>query len=67
MQVFKNFSAPTKAMSGRPAYSPVLHQIKSEIATVAISDEGEFIEGMYKTNERIKQIYWRIRVNKTSR
>src|SRR6218665_3030358 len=33
----ENFSAPTKATSRRPAYSPALYQIKSAIAKLLVS------------------------------
>src|SRR6218665_1123130 len=33
----ENFSAPTKATSGRPAYSPALYQIQSAIAKLLVS------------------------------
>src|SRR6218665_28441 len=33
----ENFSAPTKATSGRPAYSPALYQILSAIAKLLVS------------------------------
>src|SRR6218665_3545691 len=33
----ENFSAPTKATSGRPTYSPALYQIQSEIAKLLVS------------------------------
>jgi len=37
MYISENFSAPTKATSGRPAYSPALYQIKFTIAKLLIS------------------------------
>src|SRR6218665_1656139 len=35
--MYENFSAPTKATSGRPPYSPALYQIKSAIAKLLVS------------------------------
>src|SRR6218665_1339262 len=37
MYISGNFSAPTKATSGRPAYSPALYQIQSAIAKLLVS------------------------------
>jgi len=37
MEISVNFSAPTKATSGRPAYSPALYQIQSAIAKLLVS------------------------------
>src|SRR6218665_3986404 len=37
MQNSENFSSPTKATSGRPAYSPALYQIQSAIAKLLVS------------------------------
>src|SRR6218665_1045892 len=37
MSYSENISAPTKATSGRPAYSTALYQIKSAIAKLLIS------------------------------
>jgi len=48
MQISENFSAPTKATSGRPAYSPVLFQIKSAIANLLVSLPGQN-QGQAKT------------------
>src|SRR6218665_1302180 len=37
MEISVNFSAPTKATSGIPAYSPALYQIQSAIAKLLVS------------------------------
>src|SRR6218665_1019726 len=37
----KLFSSPTKAASGRPAYSPAFYQIKSAIARLLVSVPGQ--------------------------
>src|SRR6218665_651193 len=37
MQISENFTAPTKATSGRPAYSPAIYQIQSAIAKLRVS------------------------------
>jgi len=37
MYISGNFSAPTKATSGIPAYWPALYQIKSTIAKLLVS------------------------------
>src|SRR6218665_2537399 len=47
MQISENFSAPTKATSGRPSYSPALYQIKSAIVSIrfgARSKSGKLAE-----------------------
>src|SRR6218665_609946 len=41
MENSENFSAPTKATSGRPGYSPVLYQIQSAIAKLLVSFPGQ--------------------------
>src|SRR6218665_1427074 len=37
MQISENFSAPTKATPGRPAYAPAIYQIQSAIAKLLVS------------------------------